>query len=48
MGRLAKEGIPADRAGELLDRAREAGLLTADATPAPAGAARNGAPDTAG
>ncbi|MGW4973974.1 hypothetical protein ACWEP3_29475, partial [Streptomyces albidoflavus] len=38
MGRLAKEGIPADRAGELLDRAREAGLLTADATPAPAGA----------
>ncbi|MFD7893260.1 flotillin family protein, partial [Streptomyces albidoflavus] len=29
MGRLAKEGIPADRAGELLDRAREAGLLTA-------------------
>ncbi|MFC7471577.1 flotillin family protein [Actinomadura keratinilytica] len=48
MGRLAKEGIPADRAGELLDRAREAGLLTAEATPAPAGAARNGAPDTAG
>ncbi|MBV1958554.1 MULTISPECIES: flotillin family protein [Streptomyces] len=48
MGRLAKEGIPADRAGELLDRAREAGLLTADATPAPAGAARNGATDTAG
>ncbi|MFC9347088.1 hypothetical protein ACFTWE_14210, partial [Streptomyces albidoflavus] len=43
MGRLAKEGIPADRAGELLDRAREAGLLTADATPAPAGATRNGA-----
>ncbi|MCM3819556.1 flotillin family protein [Streptomyces sp. DR3-1] len=48
MGRLAKEGIPADRAGELLDRAREAGLLTADATPAPAGATRNGATDTAG
>ncbi|MGW9380549.1 flotillin family protein [Streptomyces albidoflavus] len=48
MGRLAKEGIPADRAGELLERAREAGLLTADATPAPAGAARNGAMDTAG
>ncbi|MGF2211476.1 flotillin family protein [Streptomyces albidoflavus] len=48
MGRLAKEGIPADRAGELLDRAREAGLLTADATPAPAGATRNGAADTAG
>ncbi|OWA19711.1 hypothetical protein B9W68_04420 [Streptomyces sp. CS227] len=48
MGRLAKEGIPADRAGELLERAREAGLLTADATPAPAGAARNGAADTAG
>lgn len=48
MGRLAKEGIPADRAGELLDRAREAGLLTADAAPAPAGAARNGTPDTAG
>ncbi|MFB8416257.1 flotillin family protein [Streptomyces albidoflavus] len=48
MGRLAKEGIPADRAGELLDRAREAGLLTADATPAPAGAARNGATDAAG
>ncbi|MGW4376249.1 flotillin family protein [Streptomyces albidoflavus] len=48
MGRLAKEGIPADRAGELLDRAREAGLLTADATPAPAGAARNGATEAAG
>ncbi|MBK3391550.1 flotillin family protein [Streptomyces sp. DEF1AK] len=48
MGRLAKEGIPADRAGELFDRAREAGLLTADATPAPAGATRNGATDTAG
>ncbi|RZE07589.1 hypothetical protein C0Q64_03555 [Streptomyces albidoflavus] len=48
MGRLAKEGIPADRAGELLDRAREAGLITADATPAPAGATRNGATDTAG
>ncbi|MFD7647077.1 flotillin family protein [Streptomyces albidoflavus] len=48
MGRLAKEGIPADRAGELLDRAREAGLLTADARPAPAGATRNGATDTAG
>ncbi|MBF4133212.1 flotillin family protein [Streptomyces albidoflavus] len=48
MGRLAKEGIPADRAGELLDRAREAGLLTADATPAPAGATRNGATDTTG
>ncbi|MFF3522320.1 flotillin family protein [Streptomyces albidoflavus] len=48
MGRLAKEGIPADRAGELLDRAREAGLLTADATPAPAGPTRNGATDTAG
>ncbi|MFI1311221.1 flotillin family protein [Streptomyces albidoflavus] len=48
MGRLAKEGIPADRAGELLERAREAGLLTADATPAQAGAARNGAMDTAG
>ncbi|MBV7651797.1 flotillin family protein [Streptomyces albidoflavus] len=48
MGRLAKEGIPADRAGELLDRAREAGLLTADATPAPAGATRNGATETAG
>ncbi|WP_067416640.1 hypothetical protein [Streptomyces sampsonii] len=48
MGRLAKEGIPADRAGELLDRPREAGLLTADATPAPAGATRNGATDTAG
>ncbi|MFE7673796.1 flotillin family protein [Streptomyces albidoflavus] len=48
MGRLAKEGIPADRAGELLDRAREAGLLTADAAPAPAGAARNGATDAAG
>ncbi|MFE3083855.1 flotillin family protein [Streptomyces albidoflavus] len=48
MGRLAKEGIPADRAGELLDRAREAGLLTADATPATAGATRNGATDTAG
>ncbi|MER7321422.1 flotillin family protein [Streptomyces albidoflavus] len=48
MGRLAKEGVPADRAGELLDRAREAGLLTADATPAPAGATRNGATDTAG
>ncbi|NEE30740.1 flotillin family protein, partial [Streptomyces sp. SID7982] len=26
LGRLAKEGLPADRAGELLDRAREAGL----------------------
>ncbi|MFE6718023.1 flotillin family protein [Streptomyces albidoflavus] len=48
MGRLAKEGIPADRAGELLDRAREAGLLTADATPAPAGATRNGATNAAG
>ncbi|MBP3076595.1 hypothetical protein WP39_03795 [Streptomyces sp. 604F] len=47
MGRLAREGIPADRAGELLDRAREAGLLTADAAPAPAGATRNGATDTA-
>ncbi|NEE47174.1 flotillin family protein, partial [Streptomyces sp. SID8455] len=31
LGRLAKEGLPADRAGELLDRAREAGLLTAEA-----------------
>ncbi|MGW2264308.1 flotillin family protein [Streptomyces koyangensis] len=48
MGRLAKEDIPADRAGELLDRAREAGLLTADAAPAPAGATRNGATDAAG
>ncbi|MGA5003425.1 flotillin family protein [Streptomyces koyangensis] len=48
MGRLAKEGIPADRAGELLERAREAGLLTADAAPAPAGATRNGATDAAG
>ncbi|MEU6106800.1 flotillin family protein [Streptomyces albidoflavus] len=48
MGRLAKEGIPADRAGELLDRAREAGLLTADTAPAPAGAARNGATGAAG
>ncbi|MGA5430101.1 MULTISPECIES: flotillin family protein [Streptomyces] len=48
MGRLAKEGIPADRAGELLDRAREAGLLTADAAPAPAGATRNGATEAAG
>ncbi|AXQ53984.1 MULTISPECIES: flotillin family protein [Streptomyces] len=48
MGRLAKEGIPADRAGELLERAREAGLLTADAAPAPAGATRNGATGAAG
>lgn len=48
MGRLAKEGISADRAGELLDRAREAGLLTADAAPAPVGATRNGATDTPG
>ncbi|MFI8908268.1 flotillin family protein [Streptomyces albidoflavus] len=48
MGRLAKEGISADRAGELLDRAREAGLLTADAAPAPPGATRNGATDTTG
>ncbi|MFD5024207.1 flotillin family protein [Streptomyces sp. NPDC058373] len=47
MGRLAKEGLTADRAGELLDRAREAGLLTADAAPAPAGPARNGATGTA-
>ncbi|PKR42206.1 hypothetical protein [Streptomyces sp. EAG2] len=48
MGRLAKEGIPADRAGELLERAREAGLLTADAASAPAGATRNGATGAAG
>ncbi|GFH68384.1 hypothetical protein Srut_48980 [Streptomyces rutgersensis] len=48
LGRLAKEGLPADRAGELLDRAREAGLLTAEAAPAPAGAARNGQDGTAG
>ncbi|WP_461712775.1 flotillin family protein [Streptomyces sp. DSM 41029] len=48
LGRLAKEGLPADRAGELLDRAREAGLLTAEAAPAPAGAARTGQDGTAG
>ncbi|MEY6568476.1 flotillin family protein [Streptomyces sp. PGLac3x] len=48
LGRLAKEGISADRAGELLDRAREAGLLTADAAPAPPGATRNGATHTPG
>ncbi|WP_436739523.1 flotillin family protein [Streptomyces sp. BBFR102] len=48
MGRLAKEGLSADRAGELLDRAREAGLLTADAAPAPAGKAPDGRSETAG